>query len=193
MCRHYRPCGFLGFVWTDCWGDKSNYVITSPANCQCKNMTTCIPLSTQNTFSNNMKWYVLFFLCFIVNLVNINMKYLNVMRIFLWVFITFVSSVVFSISKQIWKTLLKYSSVAKPICQEGQSERTFPIFPLFPLFFLIFSLFFPIFDKFFAVKGAPSWIRFFPNRGFLNIFWSELVFRFFFSPFEYQSSQLYHS
>ena len=32
MCRHYRPCEFLGFVWTDCWGDKSNYVITSPAN-----------------------------------------------------------------------------------------------------------------------------------------------------------------
>ena len=32
MCWHYRPCEFLGFVWTDCWGDKSNYVITSPAN-----------------------------------------------------------------------------------------------------------------------------------------------------------------
>ena len=32
MCRHYRPCEFLGFVWTDCWGDKYNYVITSPAN-----------------------------------------------------------------------------------------------------------------------------------------------------------------
>ena len=36
MCRHYRPCEFLGFVWTDCWGDKSNYVITSPANCHFK-------------------------------------------------------------------------------------------------------------------------------------------------------------
>ena len=32
VCRHFRPCEFLGFVWTDCWGDKSNYVITSTAN-----------------------------------------------------------------------------------------------------------------------------------------------------------------
>ena len=27
-----KPCEFLGFVWTDCWGNKSPYVITSPAN-----------------------------------------------------------------------------------------------------------------------------------------------------------------
>ena len=33
VCRRYKPCGFLGLVWTDCWGNKSNYVITSPANC----------------------------------------------------------------------------------------------------------------------------------------------------------------
>ena len=53
------------------------------------------------------------------------------------------------------------SNVASPICQEGQSERTFPIFPvffdsfpIFPLFFPIFSLFFPIFDNFFAVKDS---------------------------------------
>ena len=32
VCRCYQPCEFLGFVWTDCWGNKSNYVITSPAN-----------------------------------------------------------------------------------------------------------------------------------------------------------------
>ena len=32
VCRGYKPCEFLGFVWTDCWGNKSNYVITSPAN-----------------------------------------------------------------------------------------------------------------------------------------------------------------
>ena len=31
VCRRYKPCGFLGFVWTDCWGNKSYYVITSPA------------------------------------------------------------------------------------------------------------------------------------------------------------------
>ena len=30
--RRYKPREFLGFVWTDCWGNKSNYVITSPAN-----------------------------------------------------------------------------------------------------------------------------------------------------------------
>ena len=32
VCRRYKPCEFLGFVWTDCWGNKSYYVITSPAN-----------------------------------------------------------------------------------------------------------------------------------------------------------------
>ena len=31
--QRYKPCGFPGFVWTDCWGNKSCYVITSPANC----------------------------------------------------------------------------------------------------------------------------------------------------------------
>ena len=30
--RRYKPCEFLEFVWTDCWDNKSNYVITSPAN-----------------------------------------------------------------------------------------------------------------------------------------------------------------
>ena len=34
VCRRCQPCEFLGFVWTDCWGSKSNYVITSPANTQ---------------------------------------------------------------------------------------------------------------------------------------------------------------
>ena len=33
VCRRYKPCEFLWFVWTDCWGNKSYYVITSPANC----------------------------------------------------------------------------------------------------------------------------------------------------------------
>ena len=51
------------------------------------------------------------------------------------------------------------SSAASPTCQEGQSEKTFPIFVfssrflLFsPDFFLIF--FFPIFGNFFAVTGG---------------------------------------
>ena len=30
--RRYKPWEFLWFVWTDCWGDKSRYIITSPAN-----------------------------------------------------------------------------------------------------------------------------------------------------------------
>ena len=43
-----------------------------------------------------------------------------------------------------------YSSVASPICQEGQSKRTLLIFCLFYRFFL----FFPNFGKFFAVRGG---------------------------------------
>ena len=27
--RNYKPCEFPGFVWTDCWGNKSYHVITS--------------------------------------------------------------------------------------------------------------------------------------------------------------------
>ena len=32
VCRRYKLCEFPGFVWTDCWGNKFYYVITSPAN-----------------------------------------------------------------------------------------------------------------------------------------------------------------
>ena len=49
------------------------------------------------------------------------------------------------------------SSVASPICQDGQSERTFLIFAFssrFSSFFPDFPLFFPIFDNFFAVRGG---------------------------------------
>ena len=49
------------------------------------------------------------------------------------------------------------SSVASPICQEGQSERTFPIFAFsfqFLPIFLDFFLFFPDFGKLFAVRGG---------------------------------------
>ena len=58
------------------------------------------------------------------------------------------------------------SSIASPICQEGQSERTFPILafssdfssfsqflPNFPLFFPIFPLF-PDFWQFFHCQGG---------------------------------------
>ena len=62
------------------------------------------------------------------------------------------------------------SSVASPICQEGKSERTFPVFasscpfffffPLFHDFFLIFSNFLPlfllIFGQFFCVHGHSA-------------------------------------
>ena len=56
------------------------------------------------------------------------------------------------------KCLFRTLSVSTPICQEGQSDRTFCLSsqfcPLFSQFFLILSLFFPILGKFFAVKGA---------------------------------------
>ena len=46
-------------------------------------------------------------------------------------------------------------SIASPICQEGQRERTFPIFPIFPNF----SWFSPSFSRFLAIfllsRGAP--------------------------------------
>ena len=32
VCQRYKPCEFPGFVWNDCWGNKSYYVITSPGN-----------------------------------------------------------------------------------------------------------------------------------------------------------------
>ena len=61
----------------------------------------------------------------------------------------------------------KFSSVASPICQEGQSERTFPILAfssrfilfvtIFPNFCSLFSRFlplFPDFDKFPLSRGA---------------------------------------
>ena len=46
-------------------------------------------------------------------------------------------------------------SVASPICQEGQSERTFPIlaffFPVFPLFLDFFPDFSSLFPDFFPI------------------------------------------
>ena len=62
------------------------------------------------------------------------------------------------------------SSLASPICQEGQSERTFPIFPFFPDFtsFPAFSWFSPSISQFLAIlllsRGAicpldPYWLR----------------------------------
>ena len=63
------------------------------------------------------------------------------------------------------------SSVASLICQEGQSERNFPIFAFssrffwfFPDFFPGFSWFFPDFWQIFAVRGGtlpplpPQWL-----------------------------------
>ena len=32
VCWSYERCEFFGLVWTDYWGNKSYYVITSPAN-----------------------------------------------------------------------------------------------------------------------------------------------------------------
>ena len=33
VCRRYKLCEFLEFVWTNCWGNKSIYAITSLATC----------------------------------------------------------------------------------------------------------------------------------------------------------------
>ena len=51
------------------------------------------------------------------------------------------------------------SSVANPICQEGQSERNFPIFAFLP----DFSSFFPIFPDFFLI--FPDFWHFFCCQG----------------------------
>ena len=58
-------------------------------------------------------------------------------------------------STNLLNTCCPPSSVASSICQEGQSERNFPISAFLPdfssvfsRFFLIFSLFFPNFGKF---------------------------------------------
>ena len=56
------------------------------------------------------------------------------------------------------------SDVASSFCQEGQSERTFPIFAFSSRFFFFFTLIFlwfpplflPIFGKFFAVRGHSA-------------------------------------
>ena len=58
----------------------------------------------------------------------------------------------------LWDSACNFSSVASPICQEGQSKRNFPIFAFS-------SRFFPIFGNFFAVRGGtlpslpPQWLR----------------------------------
>ena len=72
-------------------------------------------------------------------------------------------------------TSVIYSSVASLICQEGQSERNFPIFafssrfflffPIFPDFFPIFPDFSPDFWQIFAARSGtlpplpPQWLR----------------------------------
>ena len=64
------------------------------------------------------------------------------------------------------------SSVASPICQEGQSERTFPIFAFssqFFLFFLISPYFFPLFHDFFPL--FPDFVPLIPDVFTLPNFW----------------------
>ena len=57
------------------------------------------------------------------------------------------------------------SSIASPICQEGQSERNLPIFAFSSPFFLFFSWFFSDFWQIFTVRGGtlpslpPQWLR----------------------------------
>ena len=66
---------------------------------------------------------------------------------------------------KLFHSKLRISSVASPICQEGQSERTFPILAFSSRFFL----FFPDFSRFlakFLLSGValcpplhPQWLR----------------------------------
>ena len=49
------------------------------------------------------------------------------------------------------------SSIASPICQEGQSERTFPIFAFSSRFFLFFPDFFPLFPDFWQIFHCQGW------------------------------------
>ena len=82
------------------------------------------------------------------------------------------------------------SSIASPICQEGQSERTFPILAFSSWFFLVylifsslfsqfFPLFFLIFDNFFAVEGGtlprlpPYWLRHWLYLKIINTFFEK--------------------
>ena len=53
--------------------------------------------------------------------------------------------------KKTGNTWVTNSSIDSPICQERQSERTFPIFPLFPDFFPLFLDSLPLFPKFLAI------------------------------------------
>ena len=68
-----------------------------------------------------------------------------------------------------WPTV---SSVASPICQEGQSERTFPIFAFSSRFFLFFFLIFPQFLANFSLSGVllthkwPLLLPLVPKGGF---------------------------
>ena len=52
------------------------------------------------------------------------------------------------------EVILLFSSIASPICQEGQSERNFLIFAFSSQFFLIFPSFSRFLAIFFAVRGG---------------------------------------
>ena len=51
VCQSYKPCEFPGFVWTDCWDNKSYYVITSPANWVCPAGSHSFELEHENISS----------------------------------------------------------------------------------------------------------------------------------------------
>ena len=58
----------------------------------------------------------------------------------------------------LWQTfVIRSSSVASPICQEGQSERTFPIFASSSRFFPFFPRFYPLFPDFWQIFRCQGW------------------------------------
>ena len=53
--------------------------------------------------------------------------------------------------------IMTFSSIARLVCQEGQSERTFPIFAFSSRFFLFFPDFFPLFPNFWQIFLCQGW------------------------------------
>ena len=79
VCRRYKACEFLGFVCNDCWGNKSNHIITFPAN---KNLNFLLGddvIFVQCPFKTTS-----FFFCFGLSLVLLDfLKQLSHLAIFL--------------------------------------------------------------------------------------------------------------
>ena len=77
VCQRKKPCEFLWFVWTDCRGNKSYYVITSSANSSWPHTWCVLPahigqckLVSYDYFSREIIVYYLYYLLRYSNLTN---------------------------------------------------------------------------------------------------------------------------